>query len=346
MQPIHYTLLLAGLLSTTAFAQNDDETPYQTRNFTGSLNAVRVTTSGGSITVEGGQSSGVRVDMYVRGNNWPQNKLSKAEIDERLKEYDIEVKTEGSTVVATAKRKRENGDNWDWKRSLNISFKVAAPRNFRTDLKTSGGSIHISKLTGEQDFATSGGSLHLNDVEGAIRGRTSGGSIHLDNCRKDIDLATSGGSIEANTSSGTLNLRTSGGSVRLRELKGQVKASTSGGSINADGVDGELVSSTSGGSIRLFNISGSLEAHTSGGSIEADIKRVGKFLKLSASAGTVRVRMPLDQGLDLDVRGNKVSMPLSKFDGEVEKDRIRGSINGGGIPVNISASSGNVYVNQ
>ncbi|MCY7349050.1 MAG: DUF4097 domain-containing protein [Cytophagaceae bacterium] len=345
MKHLHYTLLLAGLFSTTAFAQDSGEAPYQTKNFTGSLSGVRVSTSGGSITVEGGQSDGVKVDMYVRGNNWPQNKLSKAEIEERLKEYDIEVKTEGATVVATARRKQETG-NWDWKRSLSISFKVSAPRNFTTDLKTSGGSIHISKLIGQQDFATSGGGLHLTDVEGAIRGRTSGGSIHLDNCRKDIDVTTSGGSIEAKNSSGKMTLRTSGGSVRLNDLKGQVKATTSGGSIQAEGVDGELVSSTSGGSIRLSGISGSLEAHTSGGSIEAEITRVGSFLKLSASAGTVRVRMPLDQGLDLDVRGNKVSMPLSKFDGEVEKDRIRGRMNGGGVPVTISASSGNVYVNQ
>jgi hypothetical protein len=59
----------------------------------------------------------------------------------------------------------------------------------------------------------------------------------------------------------------------------------------------------------------------------------------------VRVRMPLDKGLDLDLRGNRVNIPLSKFDGDVERNHVRGRMNGGGIPVNISASAGSVTVN-
>ncbi len=350
MNPLRRNLFLGGLLATSlalnpAFAQDDNETPYQTKNFTGNLGTVRVETSGGSIRVEGNQSGGVKVEMYVRGNNWPQNKLSREEIDERLKEYDINLTTEGGTVVATAKRK--NRDNGDWKRSLSISFRVYSPRNFATDLRTSGGSITLAKLSGQQNFTTSGGSLHLTDLEGSIKGRTSGGSIHLDNCRKDVDVSTSGGSIEAKNSSGTLSLRTSGGSLRLNDLKGQVKATTSGGSISADNVDGELITSTSGGSIRLQNIAGSLQASTSGGSIEADIARLGEFVKLNTSAGGVRVHMPLDKGMDFNLHGNRVNLPaLRNFDGEIERNHVRGRMNGGGIPVDISASSGSVSVNQ
>ncbi|MBC7892967.1 MAG: hypothetical protein H7Y12_12190, partial [Sphingobacteriaceae bacterium] len=152
--------LCAVLVASGVFAQDDNETPYQTKTYSGILSNVRVETSGGSITVEGSQSSGVKVEMYVRGNNWPQNKLSKEEIEDRLKEYDLTSGTQGGTVLALARRRNQNG-NWDWKRGLSISFKVYAPRNFATNLKTSGGSIHLSKLTGQQEFATSGGSLHL-----------------------------------------------------------------------------------------------------------------------------------------------------------------------------------------
>ena len=335
--------LCSLLLALSLAAQDDNETPYRTQNFSGNVGNLRVETSGGSIRVEGGQSSGVKVEMYVRGNNWPQNRLSKDEIEERLRDYDVSISQEGGTVVAMAKRK--NRDWNDWKRSLNISFRVYGPRNLSTDLKTSGGSIQISKLSGPQTFATSGGSLSVADVDGSVKGRTSGGSIRAENCGKDVDLATSGGSIEASNLGGAISLRTSGGSLRLRDLKGQVKATTSGGSISAENVDGELITSTSGGSIRLQNIAGSLQASTSGGSIDAEIDRLGQFVKLSTSAGGVRVRMPLDRGLDLDLRGNRVNIPLSKFDGDVEKNHVRGRMNGGGIPVNISASAGSVTVN-
>ncbi|MGV3561338.1 DUF4097 family beta strand repeat-containing protein [Larkinella arboricola] len=338
------TLLGALSLTVTGFAQNRDETPYDTKNFSGNLNTVRVETSGGSISVEGNQSSGVKVEMYVRGNNWPDNKLSKEEIEERLKDYDIKMAVENNTVVATAKRKRNEGR--DWKRSLSIAFKVYTPKNFATDLHTSGGSIRISNLVGSQNFATSGGSLHLTAVEGLVKGRTSGGSIHLERCRKDIDLATSGGSIHAKDSDGNLDLRTSGGSVDLSNLSGRINARTSGGSIKGDGVKGELMAGTSGGSVRLSGISGSVEASTSGGGMDVEITKLGEYVRLSGGPGSVHVKMPLDQGIDLDLSGNRVDIPLSKFDGTVEKDRVRGRLNGGGVPVRISAGSGSVYVNR
>jgi len=338
------TTLCAFPLAFHSLAQDRDETPYESRNFSGNLSNVHVETSGGSIAVEGGQSSGVKVEMYVRPNNWPSNRLSKDEIAERLREYDINIGVQNNTVVATAKRRRN--DNWDWKRSVSISFKVYTPKNIATDLTTSGGSIRLSHLVGKQTFTTSGGSLHLEDVEGAIKGRTSGGSVRLANCRKDIDLTTSGGSIHAEDSDGDLNLRTSGGSVHLANLRGHIDAQTSGGSVKGDGIQGELITGTSGGSVRLAGIAGSVEAHTSGGSMEVEITKLGEYVRLAGGPGSVRVRMPLDKGMDIDVSGNRVDMPLSQFDGSVEKDHVRGRLNGGGIPVRISAGSGSVYVNR
>ncbi len=99
------TLLSAGTLALTSFAgtNSDDQPPYQTKTFSGNINAVRAETSGGSLTIQGG-SEDAKVEMYVRANNW-NDKLDKAEIEDRLKDYDIFIAQEGSTIVATAKRR-------------------------------------------------------------------------------------------------------------------------------------------------------------------------------------------------------------------------------------------------
>lgn len=340
--------LLSALLALTASAQNRDESPYQSKTFTGRLTLVHVETAGGNITVEGGSHTDVRVDMYVKPNNWPRTTLSQAEIEERLKQYDIQVRTNGSTVVATAKARERN---MDWKRALNIAFRVYTPRQMNTDLGTSGGGIQLTHLAGRQTFTTSGGGLDLNDLDGDLKGRTSGGGIQLTDCHTTtqgdrIDLETSGGSIDATNASGPIRLETSGGSIRLRGLNGSISAQTSGGSVSGDGISGELITKTSGGGIRLTNMAGSLEATTSAGSVDLQLTKLGQYLRLSTSAGSVRVQMPLSSGLNLDVSGNRVSMPLRNFDGTSDKDRVRGKLNGGGIPVAISASSGSVYVNQ
>ncbi|MBO0948200.1 DUF4097 family beta strand repeat protein [Fibrella sp. HMF5405] len=339
------------MLTMTAFSTEKatiqinslDETPYKTQTFKG-ISALRSQTSGGSLLVEGGSGSEARVEMYVHSNNWNgKDELSKDEIEERLANYDIVIRQEGNTLVATAKQK--NG-NWNWKKGLSISFKFYTPRTITTNISTSGGSIKMSHLAGQQRFNTSGGSIQLADLKGDIEGNTSGGSIKLTDCHNQIDLETSGGSIDAANSDGTINLNTSGGSIRLTGLNGVIKAKTSGGSINGDGIDGELVTSTSGGSIRIRSMAGSIDAETSAGSVEVAMSRVDKFVKLETSAGSVRVNMPMNKGMDLDLSGNRVSAPLTNFNGSAEKDRIVGKMNGGGIPVRLTANSGSVYVNQ
>ncbi|MPR33519.1 DUF4097 family beta strand repeat-containing protein [Salmonirosea aquatica] len=340
-----YLTFFALLMTVSVYAQRNGEKPFFTKDFSEtSLNALKVQTSGGSITVEGDRNSGVRVEMYVRANNWNGNEVSDDEIEDRLKLYDITIRRENDMVVAIAKLKDNN--NMNWKKGLSISFKVATPRNFTTDLKTSGGSIHLASLTGEQNFTTSGGSIHVDGLKGNIKGRTSGGSIEATHCSDDVDLTTSGGSIKAESMMGNIRLITSGGSISLADLNGKVRAATSGGGIRADGIQGELDASTSGGSIRMQNLAASVKASTSAGSIEADFDKLGDFVSLSTSSGSVRVNMPLNKGLDLDLRGNKVSIDLKNFDGRMDKDRVQGSLNGGGIPIKLSASSGSVYVNQ
>jgi DUF4097 and DUF4098 domain-containing protein YvlB len=338
-------LLLLALTMLTLGAQAQDDQPYVTRNFNGAgVTELSVETSGGSITVNGDQGSGFKVEMYVKPNNWNGNKqLSKEEIEDRLEDYDILIGAEKGRVTASAKRKP--GVKWD-KNSVSIGFKVFTPRNVATFLNTSGGSIRIASLTGSQNFTTSGGSLKVEDLKGQIHGRTSGGSIEVTHCSEDIDLETSGGSIKAEALKGKIELNTSGGSITLNDINGDVLAHTSGGSVKGDHISGSLNTGTSGGSVRLANVSGTLKASTSAGSIEVSMTKLGKSLDLSTSAGSVRVEMPLDQGVDLNLKGNRVSIPLKNFDGQADKDYVRGRMNGGGVPVNLSASAGSVYVNQ
>ncbi len=343
-----YSLFLSLLfIATLVFAQKDGETPYFTKTFNaGSVKALNVRTSGGSINVTG-QSGDAKVEIYVRSNNWNgSSQLSKEEITERLKDYELTVALDGETLVCKSKRKNES-DKWDWKQGLSISFKITVPEKTTTDLATSGGSIKLAKLSGNQNFATSGGSLHLEQLSGNVKGRTSGGSIHLSNSREQLDLATSGGSIKAEGCNGDIKLVTSGGSIQLDGLSGNVRATTSGGSIKGGDIKGELTAVTSGGSIRLTGVAAALKASTSAGGINAEIVSLGKYLDLSTSAGGIHVQMPMNKGLDLDLRANRVNVgTLNNFNGIMEKDRVNGKLNGGGTLVTMRASAGSISLNE
>lgn len=301
-----YGLLATLLLAAGAYAQNNDEKPYLTKSFPmAGLTNVKAETSGGNLSVQGQTSGEARIEVYVRSNNW-NDKISDSEIKDRLKDYEIKINKDANTLTATA---RSLNKMWNWKNGLSISFKIYAPANVTTDLQTSGGNIKLSNLSGKQKAETSGGNIDISSTKGVANVETSGGNIDIDNF------------------DGTLDAQTSGGNIKLEESKGTLKIGTSGGNI------------------RVARVAGGLEAETSGGNITADIVNLGKFLTLSTSGGNINIKMPMDKGMDLDLSGDRVNISMQNFKGSLEDDRVKGTLNGGGIPVKISTSGGNVRVN-
>lgn len=304
MKKLIFALLVFGAtLSTTlrAFSQDNKLKPYLIKNFTLQNGGNLITkTSGGSIKVTGTSGNQVKVEMFVRPSNGRNR--NEAPSQESLAKYTFNVRQEGNTIYAVAEQKEKS---WTWDNDgLNVSFEIQVPEKTTTKLNTSGGSISLANLNGAQEARTSGGSITLKNVKGNAVANTSGGSISLTQYQ------------------GNLDANTSGGSIILSEARGILKARTSGGSI------------------QLQKVAGDIDARTSGGSIHADVAQLGKYLNLHTSGGSVYATVPKGQGLDLDLSGNRVKTTLTNFNGESETNRVKGRVNGGGIPVKLSTSGG------
>ena len=282
----------------SAYTTKDE--PYKVQKFTINGNAeLYVETSGGSINVEGGNGNEVEVAVYVRSNRWGLSKIETM----MEEDYKLTIEKHGDRVEAIAKRISSGWMN----NGLSISFVVKVPTTTTCELKTSGGSIELSKVKGsEQRLNTSGGSITMRAISGDIDAHTSGGGINIDH------------------TDGNVHARTSGGSIRVSGAAGLVDVNTSGGGIHLDDVSGKII------------------AQTSGGGIDADIRQLTNELTLKTSGGSIHARIPSGLGLDLNLRGNHVNTQLENFSGESKSDKIVGSINGGGIPVNMSTSGGSV----
>jgi hypothetical protein len=309
MRTLHIPLLqlllaftwLPGLPPATVMGADN---PYLVKSFTVKRGSdVQVSTSGGSLTLKGTNGNEVIVKVFIRKNGSVVE--DQGEIDEALENLTINVKQQGNRIIATAEK--ENSF-WKWD-SYRVSFEVITPREINSNLKTSGGSIKVSGVTGMQQVKTSGGSLVFDQVDGELDGKTSGGSIRV------------------NAFNGIMDIKTSGGSISINNARGDMNAYTSGGSIKADYIDGSLVAKTSGGSIRanMLNVNDRLELITHGGSISA--------------------KLPVGTGVDLNLEGNRVKTSLNNFSGESDDDYVRGSMNGGGIPVIMQTSGGTVTLN-
>ncbi len=304
---LNFSMAFAFCVMTCLFAIKTNaakslDTPFLTRSFDLTSGELKVSTSGGSIRVEGGNTNKVLVEMYVKSS-----RHSDAKMKEILEEdYEISIEKSGSTVQASAKR---TGRSWS-NNGISISFVVYTPKDFECVLHTSGGSLKISGVSGNNH-----------------------------------KMNTSGGSITAEDMMGDLDATTSGGSINVEDFNGNLDARTSGGSINLEDIIGDIDVSTSGGGIKINDVVGSVHATTSGGSINANISSLKDQLVLKTSGGSVRATIPSGLGLDLDLRGNRVNTSLNNFSGESKSNRVQGTVNGGGIEVLLATSGGSVNLN-
>jgi len=310
-------------IEKTVESQRGDN-PTLTKKFT--LNGagdLDVTTSGGSIKVEGQNGNEVEVQVFVKKKN-QLLEATDALMDRLKDEYNFKIEKNGNQVIVFSKRE---GGNWSggWNNNnLSISYKIFVPHAMTSNLKTSGGSIHASDVIGAQELRTSGGSIKLADVDGEVLARTSGGSINV------------------NHSVGNMDLHTSGGRISVTDSKGQVKGRTSGGTIKVANIEGPVDVHTSGGSVHVNGHMQYVKAGTSGGSIKVDMTGLKDELDLHTSGGSIHAYVPAGLGMDLYLKGNDVDVDLRNFNGTAKKGKVEGSMNGGGIPVKMTTSGGNV----
>ncbi len=338
-----FFLFAGGVACLAVYAQSDDRQPYMQKSFArGAVHDLQVETSGGNISVSGSNSGDVRVEVYVWADNG--RNLPREEIQKKVEEqYDLNIGLEGSKLVAIAKPKKNF--NWNNRHGVSISFRVFSPVDVSSHIRTSGGNLDLKDLSGNEDFSTSGGNMSISHLAGTIRGRTSGGNVDITDSHNDIDLGTSGGNMSATRCEGKVHLETSGGNVGLHNVKGSIRASTSGGQVGGGQIEGELQAHTSGGNIDLADVSGGLQASTSGGNIHVTMLSVEKYIDLSNSSGDITVQLPANKGMDLRIDGERVHVSaMNNFRGDQDEHHIRGTVNGGGMPVKVDGNGGSVHV--
>lgn len=259
---------------------------------------------------------------------------TKALEEEYLSENPVTFAQEGNTLTIQETRGR-NITSGFWLFGVSRTecrYVVTVPASFNTRLKTSGGGIVVSDLTGTVKANTSGGGLRFVRVRGPIDGHTSGGGIRVADCEGTIKIDTSGGGIDVNGGSGDLDGDTSGGSVSVKNFRGPVQVESSGGGI------------------AIENVEGRVNGHTSGGSISARFATPPiDEIKLHTSGGGVTFRVPGDAAFHLDAStsGGGVSSDLPiTVSGKISRGKLVGAINGGGKPVVLRSSGGSISVRE
>ena len=240
----------------------------------------------------------------------------------------ITVTKEGNVITVRSREEKKHEPRvGSCQRDATYTLRV--PKKFETALRTDGGAIQVSDISGNLKAHTSGGRMSFARLEGTLEGDTSGGFIEVEDCRGPIQIKTSGGHIKVSRGNGVLSAHTSGGKIEVRNFVGDTEVQTSGGGLELEKISGKLVGETSGGGIRA--------------SISAPING---DIKLETSAGNIDLSIPPNAGLNIDANtsvGEVVSrLPIEATD--VHRQHLRGTLNGGGKSVRLGTLAGNITI--
>ncbi len=240
----------------------------------------------------------------------------------------ITVTSDGTTVTVRARR----GKDWDEDGQVcnDARYSVHVPSAFNAELKTQGGAITTTNLTGNVKAHTDGGDMKFSLLHGLIKGETDGGEIEVSGCEGKIEIATSGGRIETNGGSGSLRATTAGGTVKVENFSGDANVESAGGQL------------------AFANIRGKLQAETAGGFISAKLPSpVVGDVSLETAAGAIEVIVPNNAALTIDAETSVGSvhsdLPVaSRTRGD--SDGIKGTINGGGKSLHLKSGAGAIVI--
>ena len=240
------------------------------------------------------------------------------------------------------------------------------------NVDTGADQVTVDRIHGDCALATGGGDIHVGKVDGRLHCTTGAGAITAKEVAGEAVLRTNGGDINAQMVGGGARAETGGGTVHLGNIYGAVTVVNGGGPIVIDNARGVVTTrdmagpvtvreaagirceSTNGG-ITLGRISGPMNVVTSMGSIVANLQgsRLGQSY-LKTNNGDITVVIPSNVGVRISAENqlaDSIRRIVSDFR-EIQPHLIGmrleadGRVNGGGPLLQISASSGTIFLKR
>lgn len=319
MKKLVYLFSLIGLLLATSLSAQERDFSFQEKYNMQNEPSLKIRVNDGFIDVYPSNTNTIKVNYIVK----KRGHLISMDRDELERHVDVNVIHNGRNLEIEIRRNR-NGYWSNWKDRYHVSFEITVPKKTACDLRSSDGNIYLKGLEANQICKTSDGDIELSFIKGDVKGTTSDGDVF------------------ANEIFGFTDLKTSDGDVKIKNILGDCNLVTSDGNIDVFDTKGEIFAHTSDGNITFDDLKGSLEAETSDGNIKGSIIDLYKKLDLSTSDGDIDIIIPDGLGLDLELRGERISVELDDYRRNTNKNRLFGTVNEGGILVSLRSHDGRI----
>jgi hypothetical protein len=166
----------------------------------------------------------------------------------------------------------------------------------------------------------------------------------------DLDAKTADGNMTARGLTGSLQVHSGDGSVMLEDVHGHLQLGSSDGNVTIRRASGTLDARGSDGHMTVDGEFTAVQMHTSDGNLDLTLgpgTKLDTASSIQSSDGHVNINLPSTLAADLDISTSDgkidCSLPLT-MDHYDSSHSIHGRMNGGGTPLSIHTSDGNVRI--
>jgi len=98
------------------------------------------------------------------------------------------------------------------------------------------------------------------------------------------------------------------------------------------------------GEVRLLHVDGKIKGQTSGGDVQCSLVGANRGIQVSTSGGSIRLTLPQATAgsVEASTSGGEISSELAMLTSEQRDGYTRGSLNGGGQPISVRTSGGDI----
>jgi Putative adhesin len=323
LRAAHYlaVLVCSGLIVCTAIpaAASSEGSFQRTLQVNGPVN-LDVSTGSGDIQVHNGSFGQVQVNARIKVSNW-----FGSDNDERVRriEQNPPIQQSGNDI------RIGHIDDPDLRHNISISYDIAVPAESQVRAHSGSGEQIISGVSGGVEVDAGSGDLKIDNAGGRVRAHTGSGAITLNHIQGNVHAEAGSGDIRGTDIAGGFEAHTGSGRIEVSQsAPGAVSVETGSGDVEARGVHGSLDASTGSGDVRI-------DGEPTGG------------WTIHTSSGAVRLKIASSSGFDLDARTSSGSISTTQsvaVQGNLGHKELRGKVNGGGVPVTIRTSSGDIEI--
>ena len=167
----------------------------------------------------------------------------------------------------------------------------------------------------------------------------------------DLDAKTADGNLTARELTGNLQVHSGDGSVTLEDVHGDLRLGSSDGNVVIRRASGTLEARGSDGHMTIDGQFTGVQLHTSDGNLDFTLapgSQLNAASRIESSDGHVSVHVPSTLAADLDITTSDehvdCSLPLTMDHYDSRGKHLQGHLNGGGTPLTVHTSDGNVRI--